>query len=101
MLALVAIFVPAFLLVLGALPFWDRLRSSTAARASLIGVNAAVVGLLLAALYDPVWRSAIHAPADLILAALALLALMRFKAPPWAVVVLTALLGGLLQAWST
>lgn len=101
MLALVAIFVPAFLLVLGALPFWDRLRSSTAARASLIGVNAAVVGLLLAALYDPVWTSAIHAPADLMLAALALLALMRFKAPPWAVVVLTALLGGLLQAWST
>ncbi len=96
MLALVAIFVPAFLLVLGALPFWDRLRTNLPARAALTGVNAAVVGVLLAAFYDPVWTSAIHGPADLALAALALLALTRFKLPPWLVVVATAALGGLL-----
>lgn len=96
MLALVAIFVPAFLLVLGALPFWDRLRMNLSARAALTGVNAAVVGVLLAAFYDPVWTSAIHGPADLALAALALLALTRFKLPPWLVVVTTAALAGLL-----
>jgi chromate transporter len=90
LLALVAIFVPSFLLILGALPFWDRLRGNVAARATLAGVNAAVVGLLLAALYDPVWTSAIRTPADFALATAALLALTRFKAPPWLVVALTA-----------
>lgn len=96
LLALVAIFLPSFLLILGALPFWDRLRGNAAARAALAGVNAAVVGLLLAALYDPVWKSAILAPADFALAAAALLALTRFRAPPWLVVALTALGGALL-----
>ena len=90
--ALAAIFVPAFLLVLGALPFWDRLRANRSARAALTGVNAAVVGVLLAAFCDPVWTSAIHGPADLALAMLALLALGRFKLPPWLVVIATAAL---------
>ncbi len=65
MLCLVAIFAPSFLLVFGALPFWERLRRNAGAQAALAGVNAAVVGLLVAALYSPVWTSAIHAPADL------------------------------------
>jgi chromate transporter len=90
LVCLVAIFLPSFLLVVGALPFWDRLRASPAAQSMLAGVNAAVVGLLLAALYDPVWTSAIRGPADfgLALAAFALLAV--WPAPPWLVVVLTA-----------
>jgi len=90
LVCLVAIFLPSFLLVVGALPFWDRLRASPAAQSMLVGVNAAVVGLLLAALYDPVWTSAIRGRADfgLALAAFALLAVWR--APPWLVVVLTA-----------
>ena len=98
MLALVAIFLPSFLLVLGALPFWDRLRGNATARAALGGINAGVVGLLLAALYDPVWTSAIHTLPDLILAAAALFALTRLKAPPWLVVVLTAVGGALLAS---
>ena len=69
MLALVAIFLPSFLLVIGALPFWDALRRRPQAQAALRGVNAAVVGLLLAALYHPVWTSAILTPADFALAA--------------------------------
>ena len=60
--ALAAIFLPSFLLLIGVLPFWDRLRSSPNFRAALTGVNAAVVGLLAAALYDPVWTTAIQAP---------------------------------------
>ena len=90
---LVAIFLPSFLLVVGALPFWDSLRAIATFRRALMGINAAVVGLLLAALYDPVWTSAIHAPKDfaLGLAAFALLAFWRL--PPWLVVVLAALGG--------
>jgi chromate transporter len=89
-LALVAIFLPAFLLVIGALPFWRLLHAAPALRAALRGVNAAVVGLLLAALYDPVFTGAIHGPADfgLALVALGLLAVARM--PPWAVVAITA-----------
>ena len=59
LLCLVAIFLSSFLLVIGVLPFWDGLRKFRAVRSALIGVNAAVVGLLLAALYTPVWTSAI------------------------------------------
>ncbi|MFI4998995.1 MAG: chromate efflux transporter [Reyranellales bacterium] len=95
-LCLVAIFVPSFLLVVGALPFWERLRSRPAAQSALRGVNAAVVGLLLAALYDPVWKSAISTPADFALAAGALVLLAIWKTPPWAVVILSALGGGAL-----
>ncbi len=94
--ALVAIFVPSFLLVVGALPFWERLRSSMHTQAALAGVNAAVVGLLLAALYQPVWTSAIHAPQDFGLALVALVALMVWKLPPWLVVVGSGVVGWLL-----
>jgi chromate transporter len=89
-LALVAIFLPSFLLVIGALPFWDLLRSVRMFQSALKGINAAVVGLLLAALYNPVWTSAIYSPADFALGLIAFALLMFWKFPPWLVVVLTA-----------
>jgi chromate transporter len=95
-LALVAIFVPSFLLVVGSLPFWDELRSRPAFRDALRGVNAAVVGLLLAALYQPVWTSAILGPTDFALALAALGLLAFWKLPPWLVVLLAAAAGALL-----
>lgn len=90
LLTLDAIFLPSFLLVAGVLPFWDRLRSIQRFRHALMGINAAVVGLLLAALYDPVWTSAILAPADFGLAVAAFGLLAVWKWPPWAVVILSA-----------
>ncbi len=88
---LLVIFLPAFLLVAGALPFWERLRENDAAQSALAGVNAAVVGLLLAALYDPVWTSAIHTVADVAVALVALVLLMRWRiAPPIVVLVCAA-----------
>jgi chromate transporter len=92
-LALVAIFLPSFFLVVGALPFWDALRAKPAFRSALLGINAAVVGLLLAALYDPVWTSAVRRPEDFALALLAFLLLAFWQLPPW-LVVLVAALGG-------
>jgi chromate transporter len=93
LLALGAIFLPAFLLTIGPLPFWDILRARPAFQSVLRGINAAVVGILLAALYDPVWTSAIHAPIDFALAAAALGLLVLWKLPPWLVVVLAAMGG--------
>ena len=98
LLALVAIFAPSFFLVAGVLPFWDRLRGAARARRALMGVNAAVVGLLLAALYDPVWTGAIKAPEDFALAVAAFALLAFWKAPPWLVVILSAAAGALI-AW--
>ncbi len=86
LVCLLAIFAPSFLLVAGALPFWEGLRAHPRMRAALAGVNAAVVGLLVAALYQPVWTSAIHTPQDVALALLAVVALMAWKLPPWLVV---------------
>jgi chromate transporter len=94
-LALVAIFVPSFLLVVGSLPFWDALRSRPAFQDALRGINAAVVGLLLAALYQPVWVSAILGPTDFALALAALGLLALWKLPPWLVVLLAAGAGAL------
>jgi chromate transporter len=96
LLALVAIFVPSFLLVVGSLPFWDALRARPAFQDALRGVNAAVVGLLLAALYQPVWTSAVRGPADFVLALLALGLLALWRVPPWLVVLLAAGAGALL-----
>ena len=89
-LALVAIFLPSFLLITGVLPFWDLLRKRDVFRRALNGVNAAVVGLLLAALYNPVWTSAVETPEDFALAISALGLLMFWKTPPWMVVSLAA-----------
>ena len=98
-LALCAIFLPSFLLVQGVLPFWELLRGFTRVRQALMGVNAAVVGLLLAALYDPVWTSAIRAPEDFALATGAFALLAFWKAPPWLVVLLTAAIGALIALY--
>ncbi len=95
-ICLLAVFAPSFLLVFGALPFWERLRGNRRSQAALAGVNAAVVGLLLAALYDPVWTSAIKAAEHFILAVLSFAALSYWKLPPWLVVIAGALGGGLL-----
>jgi chromate transporter len=91
LLCLVAIFLPSFLLLVGALPFWEVLRRRTAVQSALRGVNAAVVGLLLAALYTPVWISAIYGPTDFALGVAAFLLLVMWRAPPWFVVILGAL----------
>lgn len=96
--ALVAVFLPSFLLVVGALPFWEDLRRHQSAQAALRGINAAVVGLLLAALYDPVWTSAIKGHADFGLALVAFALLMFWRLPPWLVVLIAALGGAGLAA---
>jgi len=95
-LCLVAMFLPAFLLVIGPLPFWDELRRRPAAQAALRGVNAAVVGLLLAALYNPVWTSGITSAGDFALGVAAFLLLFMWKTPPWLVVVFCAVGGAVL-----
>ena len=96
LLCLLAIFLPSFLLIAGALPFWERLRHERRVRATLAGVNAAVVGLLLAALYQPLWTEGILRPADFALLLFALLALLAWKTPPWQVVLACAVAGGLI-----
>lgn len=97
-ICLVAVFLPSFLLIVGALPFWEQLRTRPDAQSALRGVNAAVVGLLLAALYDPVWTAGIRSGADFALGAAAFLLLFVWKRPPWLVVVLSALGGVALAA---
>ncbi len=97
-LAIGAIFLPSFLLIWGALPFWERLRAHPGFGRALRGINAAVVGLLLAALYTPVWTSAILAPRDFALALAAFGLLAIGKLPPWLVVALAALGGAGLAA---
>jgi chromate transporter len=96
-LALISIFAPSFLMVSGALPFWDSLRRRTEFVSALRGVNAAVVGLLLAALYNPVWTSAIRSATDVALALAAFGLLVFWKLPPWVVVSLAAAAGAILQ----
>ena len=89
-LALVAIFLPSFLLIGAILPFWNRLQSSPAVIAALAGVNAVVVGLLTAALYQPIWVTAIRSSSDLALALGAFLLLQIWKLQPWMVVAFSA-----------
>jgi chromate transporter len=94
LVCLVSLFLPSLLLVVGALPFWEQMRHNRHTRAALAGVNAAVVGLLLAALYRPVWISAVHQPTDFGLALLAFVALNSWRLAPWLVV-----LGGGAGGW--
>jgi chromate transporter len=96
-IALLAIFIPSFLLVVGALPFWESLRQNLRTQAALSGVNASVVGLLVAALYQPVWTSTILSTQDFIFALIALVALMFWKLPPWLVVIAGGVAGWLLN----
>lgn len=93
LLALVAIFLPSFLLVLGVLPVWQRLRTNHTLQAALLGVNAAVVGVLLAALYNPVWVSAVGSVQDFAVVLFAIAALMIWRLPVWMVVIGCALAG--------
>ena len=96
--ATLAIFLPSALLVIGAFPFWHGLRRSQSFRAALAGTNAAVVGLLLAALYDPVWTSSVTNLVDVALVVLALVALAVWNAAPWLVVLLLAIGAQLAQS---
>src|SRR5215468_2798482 len=98
-LCLTAMFLPAFLLVIGPLPFWDELRARPWAQSALRGVNAAVAGLLLAALYNPVWTTGITNAGDFALAAAAFLLLFMWQTPPWIVVILCAFGGAGLAAF--
>jgi chromate transporter len=98
-LCLTAMFLPSFLLVIGPLPFWDELRSRPWAQSALRGVNAAVVGLLLAALYNPVWTAGITNAGDFALAAVAFLLLFMWQTPPWIVVILCAIGGAALAGF--
>lgn len=92
-LCLIAAFLPSLFLVVGILPFWERLRSITKIRQAMLGLNAAVVGILLAALYNPVWTSAIFSLKDFAMAAAGFILLEFIKVPSWAVVLITAAVG--------
>ena len=96
LVATFAVFLPAFLLILGALPFWDNLRNNAKIKGAIMGVNAAVIGILISAFYFPIWTSSILAPADFALAAILFSMLAYWKLPPWIIVVSGALGGSLL-----
>lgn len=93
-----AIFLPAFLLIFGALPFWDALRRNPKIKGALVGVNASVVGILLAALYDPIWTSSIHDKIDFALATILFSMLVYWRFPPW-VIVLAGAIGGVIISY--
>ena len=90
-LALIAIFLPSFLLVIGVLPFWTKLQQYGFIKAALMGINAAVVGILLAAFYQPIWTSAIFDAVDFSIALIAFVGLVFWKIPPWLIVVVCGL----------
>ncbi|OEH84189.1 ChrA protein [Desulfuribacillus stibiiarsenatis] len=97
LLATVAIFLPAFLLILGTLPFWNSIRRNSIIKGSLMGINAAVVGILIAALYHPIWTSSILSAIDFAFAALLFSLLVFWKLPPWVIVIIGAIGGFLLS----
>jgi len=98
-ISLVGVFLPGLLLVVGALPFWDAFRQRPLAQAAMRGANAAVVGILGAALYHPVWTSAILSTYDFSLALVGFVLLTVWAAPPWLVVLAIAVGGaGLARA---
>lgn len=98
LLATIAIFLPAFLLIFGTLPFWDVLRRNPKIQGALMGVNAAVVGILISAFYEPIWTSSILAPIDFAFAAVLFSMLVYVKLPPW-IVVITGATGGVLMTF--
>lgn len=97
-IALISIFLPAFLLVIGALPFWNTIRHHPAFQSVLTGINASVVGILIAALYNPVWMSAIKSTVDFCIAIAAFGLLVIWKLPPWIVVLFSAVAGAVISA---
>ena len=99
-LGLIGIFLPGILVLLGTLPFWDALRRKTFAQAMMRGVNAAVVGLLGAALYNPVWTSSVREPGDFALALVGFVLLIAWRAPPLVVVIVSAIGGALLALFN-
>lgn len=98
LIATIAVFLPAFLLILGALPFWDSLRNNPNIKGAIMGVNAAVVGILISALYHPIWTSSILTSIDFALASILFSMLVYWKLPPW-IVVLTGAIGGSLMVF--
>lgn len=92
-IALIAIFLPGMLLLLGVLPYWEELRKKQNAKTAMAGANAAVVGILAAALYDPVWRSAVLSPMDFMIVLIAFVSLTLWKVAPWKIVLATTLAG--------
>lgn len=90
-----AIFLPAFLLILGTLPFWDTLRRNPNIKGALMGINAVVVGILISAFYHPIWTSAILTPIDFAFASVLFSMLVYWKLPPW-IIVFTDAVGGTL-----
>lgn len=99
LLATGAIFLPAILLVIGVLPFWQSLRQSMRMQRALQGVNAAVVGILIAALYDPIFISSVRSAADFALACILFVMLQFWRLPPWMIVIAGAVGGILLDSW--
>lgn len=97
LVATVAVFLPAFLLILGALPFWDSLRNNPKIKGAIFGINAAVIGILISAFYFPIWTSSILAPVDFALAAILYSMLTYWKLPPW-IIVVSGALGGAIYA---
>lgn len=95
-IALVSVFLPGFLLLVGVIPFWDSLRARPSAQAMMRGANAAVVGILGAALYDPVWTGAIAGPYEFALALTCFVLLTAWRSPPWIVVIVSAISGVLI-----
>jgi chromate transporter len=95
-ICLLGAFLPSFLLLFGAFPFWEEIRKNRSMRSAMAGVNASVVGLLLSAFFNPVWSSAIASPKDYSVALLAFLLLAVLKIPSWAVVLVSAICSGLL-----
>ncbi len=100
-LGLVGIFLPGVLVLLGTLPFWDSLRRRVGARAAMAGINAAVVGLLTAALYNPVWTSSVNTPFDFGLALVGLVLLTAWRTAPLVVVTLMALAAMAVPTWTS
>lgn len=94
--ATLAIFLPAFLILFGTLPFWDQLRRNSKVKGALMGVNAAVVGILTSAFYEPIWTSSIFTPMDFAFAAILFSMLTYWKFAPWIIVVI-GVIGGMIM----
>jgi chromate transporter len=95
-LCLIGVFLPSFLLIIGIVPFWENFRKYIHLKNAILGINAAVVGLLLSAFYNPVWSNAVHSTKDFSLAIFTFLLLVFWKIPSWVVVILCAIISGLI-----